>query len=428
MESIQAETELKETEIGLMPVDWVAIRLRDYIDLETGKRMKGGALLQGEVPSIGGEHIDEWGRINWKDMKFISSDFYDTLKQGKVKVNDVLIVKDGALTGKVAIARRPLPEKCAVNEHVFIVRCKRTDRILSEFLFFYLFSSMGQKQIRVNFHGLIGGIKREDILAIRVPLPSLHEQQKIAFVLSKIQQAIQQQDKIIEATKNLKKSLMQKLFTEGTRGEEQKETEIGLIPKSWDVTELGNVAIQRKELVLPRGHNDVPYIGLEHIDPWNVNITRFGGSDEVKSSKYKFYKNDILYGKLRPYLDKAALASFGGLCSTDIIVIKTSERITPLFLVNLLHLRRFVNYATSTMTGVNHPRTSWTALSKFKLPLPPLHEQQEIANTLSLIDRKIEIEEKREITLQQLFKTMLNKLMTGEIRVKDLDLGVINVS
>jgi type I restriction enzyme S subunit len=391
----------KETEIGLIPSDWDIKQLREILNLSNGRRPE--FTERGVYPVFGANGI--MGHSN----NFLTDNDF-TLIIGRVGASGQVHLASGRIW---------------VSDNAIYSRTYDKIKIDLRFLYFLLKEIDLSRYATKTTHPLI---TQSFLNSFKIPLPDLPEQRNIAFVLSKIQQAIQQQDKIIEATKNLKKSLMQKLFTEGTRGEEQKETEIGLIPKSWDVTELGNVAIQRKELVLPRGHNDVPYIGLEHIDPWNVNITRFGGSAEVKSSKYKFYKNDILYGKLRPYLDKAALASFGGLCSTDIIVIKTSERITPLFLVNLLHLRRFVNYATSTMTGVNHPRTSWTALSKFKLPLPPLHEQQEIANTLSLIDRKIEIEEKREITLQQLFKTMLNKLMTGEIRVKDLDLGVINVS
>jgi len=80
-----------------------------------------------------------------------------------------------------------------------------------------------------------------EIKEIKIPLPPLSEQQKIAKVLDKIQQAIGLQDRIIELLKNLKKSLMQKLFTEGLYGEEQKETEIGPIPKSWEVVRLGEI-------------------------------------------------------------------------------------------------------------------------------------------------------------------------------------------
>jgi type I restriction enzyme S subunit len=243
-------------------------------------------------------------------------------------------------------------------------------------------------------------------------------------VLSTVQDAKEKTDAVITATKELKKSLLHKLFTEGLNGEEQKETEIGLIPKSWDVVRLGDVCKQRKEQILPTGEGKIRYIGLEHIDSGDTRLKRFGYDREVISSKYEFYAGDILYGKLRPYLDKAVKADFEGICSTDIIVITIDESriIIPDYLVNLLHLPFFVNYATSTMTGVNHPRTSWRAISAFKIPFPPLSEQQQIAHILSTVDKKIEIGERRKATLKELFKTMLHKLMSGEKRLKELEI------
>jgi type I restriction enzyme S subunit len=414
----------KETEIGLIPEDWKAAKLKDIlkeVDVRV-KDLRGANSKELSILSLTKNFglIQQSQRFH-KRIAIEDISNYKVVKKWQIVYNPYVIWEGAISALRIMNMGVVSPVYCVWEiknaNPSFIDYLLRTPKLLNE----YMRRVSGVVKRRMS-------ISKSEFLDISIPIPPSLEQDRIAKTLDTIQQTIQQQDKIIEATKNLKKSLMHKLFTEGTRGEEQKETEIGLIPKSWCVSELGKVATQRKELVLPCQHSDLPYIGLEHIDSWNVSIIRFGRPDEVKSSKYKFYKNDILYGKLRPYLDKAALANFNGLCSTDIIVIKTSEKILPLFLVNLLHLHRFVNYATSTMTGVNHPRTSWTAISKFKLPLPSLHEQQEIANTLSLIDKKIEIEGKRKATLQQLFKTMLNKLMTGEIRVKDLDLGVTNVS
>jgi len=256
----------------------------------------------------------------------------------------------------------------------------------------------------------------------KLPLPPLEEQRKIAKVLDTIQQAIELQDNIIERTKELKKALMRKLFTEGLYGEEQKETEIGLIPKSWKVVRLGEVAKQRKEQVLPSGEGKFRYVGLEHIESGETRIRRYNFDNKVKSTKYRFYQGDILYGKLRPYLDKAVKAHFDGICSTDIIPIQTNEsKIISDYLVNLMHLPSFIKYATSTMTGVNHLRTSWKALSNFKLPLPPFEEQKQIAHILTTVDEKIEIEQRKKQLLKELFKTMLHKLMRGEIRLKGVE-------
>jgi type I restriction enzyme S subunit len=142
----------------------------------------------------------------------------------------------------------------------------------------------------------------------------------------------------------------------------------------------------------------------------------------VRSAKYKFHPGDVLYGKLRPYLDKGGLVDFEGICSTDIIVIKPKESIDAQFLSFLIHHDAFREYATKTMTGVNHPRTSWRSLSQFPAPLPPIHEQKQIAHILSTVDKKIEVEQRRKQVLKQLFKTILHKLMSGEIRLKDVEI------
>ena len=154
------------------------------------------------------------------------------------------------------------------------------------------------------------------------------------------------------------------------------------MPEEWRVTRLCDVAETRKETVDPR-NGKYRYVGLEHIDPGVPQLKRCGYSDEVRSAKSKFYSGDILYGKLRPYLDKCVLINFKGISSTDIIVIKTNDDVSNKFLSYFMHTNNFREYATKTMTGVNHPRTSWRALSHFSIPLPPLPEQHRIAAVLS---------------------------------------------
>jgi len=153
-----------------------------------------------------------------------------------------------------------------------------------------------------------------------------------------------------------------------------------------------------------------------------LKLKRYGLDNEVKSSKFRFYNDDILYGKLRPYLDKCILSDLEGICSTDIIVLKTSNQIDCKYLVNMMHIKTFTDYARSTMTGVNHPRTSWKALSEYKFSIPPLPEQKQIAQILTSIDNKIEAEENKKQALDALFKTLLSLLMTGKIRIRDLDI------
>ena len=134
----------------------------------------------------------------------------------------------------------------------------------------------------------------------------------------------------------------------------------------------------------------------------------------MKSAKNYFYPDDVLYGKLRSYLDKAVIAETEGICSTDILVFTANSKTVPRFLVYLLHTEAFVNHAVTTSTGISHPRTSWDSLGKFTFALPPLSEQRIIAEILQTIDKKIAVLE-REIThLNELSPAMLDELMTGK--------------
>jgi|GEM_PF-1739150 len=87
----------------------------------------------------------------------------------------------------------------------------------------------------------------------------------------------------------------------------------------------------------------------------------------------------------------------------------------PEFLAFLAHTRHFLEYSVATMTGVNHPRTSWKALQQLKVALPPLPEQRAIAGILRSVDRKIEAEEARKAALETLFKTLLHQLLTAQL-------------
>lgn len=127
------------------------------------------------------------------------------------------------------------------------------------------------------------------------------------------------------------------------------------------------------------------YVGLEHLISGNPSVGGWASASSVRSNKFVFRSGDVLYGKLRPYLDKAALAEFDGVASTDLLVLRPREDVDPRFLVYTMHSRLVLDHAIATTSGVNHPRTSWSALSDLEVFAPPLEEQRRIANILSTI-------------------------------------------
>ena len=172
--------------------------------IESGSRGKGGALTEG-IPSLGAEHLQSDGNINWdpQKMKYISPSFFKTLKAGILQEGDVLVVKDGATTGKISYVSY-LPSCAAINEHVFLLRTKSS--LHSKFLFYYLQSSVGNQRIMEYYHcATVGGIGK-NIVNIKIPLPPLNEQRHIAAVLDKVSDLIakrrQQLDKLDELVKS----------------------------------------------------------------------------------------------------------------------------------------------------------------------------------------------------------------------------------
>jgi type I restriction enzyme S subunit len=161
------------------------------------------------------------------------------------------------------------------------------------------------------------------------------------------------------------------------------------------------------------------YVGLEHIDGGRYRLQRHGRPDDVQSAKHRFGKGDILYGKLRPYLDKAVLAETDGICSTDILVLRPKEDVCSEYLLGLIHSPDFLAHAAATTKGVNHPRTSWSGLSSFEWQVPEKSDQQQIGAVLSKVQRAIEIEEKLIATTRELKQAAMRQLFAFGTRRDD---------
>lgn len=162
------------------------------------------------------------------------------------------------------------------------------------------------------------------------------------------------------------------------------------VPEGWTQRRLGECADQRTAKTLPDAADTRRYVALEHLAQGRPTILGWFPAGRAVSAKTVFHKGDLLFGKLRPYLRKAASASFDGLCSTDILPIFGKGDLEMSYLLQLAQSDDFCQYAIATASGTKMPRTSWKQLAEFVVKLPPLAEQRKIAAVLSSVDDTIE--------------------------------------
>jgi len=264
-----------------------------------------------------------------------------------------------------------------------------------------------------------------------LPRPAKNEQRKIAAVLGVVQRAIEQQERLIGLTTELKKALLHKLFTEGLRGEPQKQTEIGPVPESWNIVRLEEVCsflsggtpsknkpefwtgsipwVSPKDMKMPR-LNDV----TDHISDAALE----DGSSLASAGSVFVVIRGMILAKDVP----VALAEVPMAFNQDMKAIIPGSRILSAFLLYALvafkrNLFQKVGRSShGTMTLMS------SELAQFLIPLPDRKTQEEIATAIETVERKHEIHRRKQAGLTDLFRTLLHQLMTARIRVHDLDL------
>lgn len=429
------ENGFRETEMGLIPSDWNVVKLgnKEYFEvLNSGIdkfRNSKGYLSTSSI---------EWNKIidiecdityNDRPSRANMQPRLDTVWFAKMK--NTVKVYDFTKENQVEV------EKYILSTGFTGLLCNRS-KAYPKYIG-KIFLSPWFNQIKDNLaHGSTQkAVNNQDIKKILIPLPSFLEQQKISFVLSKIQQVIEQQDKIIQTIKELKKSLMNKLFSKGLHGEEQKETEIGLIPKSWKAVKLGDDDILEMVQygISKRGENKGKYaiLRMNNLIGSYVNSEKlqFVDIEEDLFNKFKLKEGDILFNRTNSIdlVGKTGIFNLKGdyIFASYLIRLRTNiKKLNPYFLNIYLNLvtsqERLKTLATR---GVSQSNISGSRLKTFLIPLPSdLTEQEEIVEIIVSIDKKLTQVESRKQALQSLFKTMLNQLMTGRVRVKNLDIEV----
>ncbi len=260
-----------------------------------------------------------------------------------------------------------------------------TKEDLNEYYFFqWLLSQENIIQNKVTSTGIgAGKLDTSELQNLEIYYPAKEEQTKIATFLSAVDTKIDELTQKHELLTEYKKGMMQQLFSQKLRFKADDGSDF----EDWEESLIGNVFTNKSESFNPKVENNLPCIELEHLSQGTGTILGTTDSKNQKSTKNVFERSNVLYGKLRPYLNKFAQPDFKGVCSTEIWVL-TGIEISNNYLYQYIQSEGF-SELTSIQSGSKMPRADWKTVASAVMSYPCCEEQTKIANFLTAIDQKL---------------------------------------
>jgi len=393
----------RQTEIVCTPEDWGAMRLGKIISLEYGKGLAEINREQGRYPVVGSNGI-----IGFHNKPMVNGPGIVVGRKGTI----------GAVSW--------LDSDFWPIDTTYYVKILDKEIDL-KWLFFALVKLNLPK---LSLADVVPGLKRDLVYALKLPLPPLPEQKKIAEILSTIDEAIDKVYEAIEKTQRLKKGLMQTLLTKGIQKgrfkiQDFKETEVGRIPKEWEVVTLGEITKLERGKFGFRPRNDPRFYGGKFPFIQTGDISVAGGiikkySQTLNDEGFKIsklFKKGTLVISIAGNIGDVGILDFDSCFPDSIVGINAIvEKVYYLFLMYLL--KKFKTELNSIAPRSTQKNINIEILEKFRLPLPPLHEQKKIAEILSTVDMRLGALRRRKEKLERIKKGLMENLLTGRKRVK----------
>lgn len=397
------------TKMIKFPQDWQTKRIGEVFSIKQGK-----ALSSRKQTGINRRSFLRTSNVFWGCLKLDILDEMsftdDECSALALEYNDLLVCEGGDI-GRTAIWGEEIAD-CYYQNHLHRLR-RVTNDVFPLFVMYWMQAAMTQLNVYegISNKTTIPNLSRSRLAEFLIPLPPIAEQKKIAAVLLKVQRAIEVQDKIIQSLNDLKKSTMQHLFTHGLHGEKTKMTELGEIPESWEVVRFIDFAVLQRGFDITKReqrHGKIPVVSSGGISSYH-DRAQCSGPGVIIGRKGSLGTVHYIESDYWPHDTTLWIKDFKG----------NSSRYVFWFL-QTLRLERFDS-------GSSNPTLNRNTVHKELVVVPKLQEQEAIAANLYTISAKATFHSLKKVALQDLFKTALNMLMTGTIRVADLDCDVQEV-
>jgi type I restriction enzyme S subunit len=387
--------------------------------------------------------IDPENEFEYVDVSSVSNETFRITNSSKtlgkdapsrarkvIKTNDVLFATVRPTLKRVAKVPAELDNQVCSTGYC-VLRAK-DEEALADYLFFSLLApSFMEHMASIQKGASYPAVSDKEVKDTIIAVPPKNERRNIVHILSTLQTAIQKQEEIINTTTSLKKSLLNKLFTEGTKGEPLKQTEIGTIPESWELKKLGKLCnvssggTPSREVSEYWTGGTIPWvktgeINYTFITETSEKITQLG----LKNSSAKMFPaGTLLMAMYGQGITRGRVALLG----IDATLNQACAAIIPFpeQEISSKYLYRYFEYQYEYIRefghGANQKNLSGTIIKSIPIAYPKdENEQETIFTSIDAIQNKLEHHKRKKEVYEHLFRTLLNDLMIGAIRVNDV--------
>lgn len=436
-------TGYKQTEVGIIPVDWKVSNIGDLCVIfgRIGFRgyTKADIVSQDQgVLSISPSNIIG-GRTSFTHGTYITRQKYEESPEIKIYEDDILLVKTGSTYGKIALVKN-LKEDATLNPQVVVFKRLKSP---AAFLACIMQSDIVQNQIEETIvGGAIPTLSQKVVLSYKIPLPAPREQLAIANVLSDTDALIIAIEQLIVKKKAIKTAFIQQLLTGRTRLPQYskhpdgtiksyKHTELGLIPVDWIISTIDECANKVGSGKTPTGGSSVyteaghPFVRSQNIGWGKLELSDIAYiSDSIHKTfpGTELAENDVLLNITGASIGRCALSDFriaGGNVNQHVCIIRVnSDKLIPKLLVELMNADIGQNQIDSFQAGGNREGLNFSQVRQLRFAIPKsLEEQNTIATILSDMDAELTALERKLAKFRDIKQGMMQQLLTGRIRL-----------
>ena len=400
-------------------MSWESVKLGDIsLGIQTGPF--GSQLHQSDYTEDGTPVVMPKdlisGKISEQSIARVGAEHVQRLQRHIIQNGDILYSRRGDV-GRCAFAtERETGWLCGTGCLRVTVNPRVADK---KFVFYQLQQSSTIGWVEKHAVGATMLNLNTTILSnIPVFLPPIETQHRIADILSAYDDLNENNRKQITLLEEAAQRLYKEWFVDlRFPGYEHTKITDG-VPEGWKAATLGDICSIRKNTLSPsKIDSGLPYIGLEHMPRKDICLSEWGDSSEVNSNKFRYYEDDILFGKIRPYFHKVGFAINNGMASTDAIILKSENGLWALLLMTVSSID-FVNYTSQKCKeGAKMPRADWNQMKAYPILIAHVGVQKLFENQIYIITRNIKALALQSRILAEARDRLLPKLMSGEVEV-----------